>query len=160
MKWFSLPRGRRSSRRGNAMVEFALSAPLLLSIMTGTFQFGYTFYVYNQLQMAVRAGTRYGSLRDYQSDGASCVTSVKDSVKNIVVYGNPSPSAGAAPIVRGLATSNVNVDYAPDAKGVPTMVSVSISGFTVNGLFAKFTFNGKPFAEVPFGGRYAPSECP
>ena len=131
---------RFGSRRGNAMVEFAL--------------------VYNQLQMAVRSGTRYGSLRDYQSDGASCVSSVEDSVKNVVVYGSPNPAAGSIPIVRGLSTSNVDVDFAPDAKGVPTIVTVSVSSFTVDGLFAKFTFQGKPWAQVPYGGRYAPNECP
>jgi Flp pilus assembly protein TadG len=150
----------RTGRRGNAMVEFALAAPLLVSIVTGTFQFGYTFFVYNQLQSAVRAGARYGSLRDYQSDGASCVTAVKDSVRNMVVYGTPAPDAGASPIVRGFSTSNVTVDFAPDAKGVPTIVSVSVNAFTIDGLFAKFTLTGKPFAQVPYSGRYAPSECP
>jgi Flp pilus assembly protein TadG len=142
------------------LVEFALSTPLLVTILAGTFQFGYSFYVYNQLQMAIRSGTRYASLRDYQSESASCVSAVNDSVKNVVVYGTPNPAAGAQPIVRGLNTSNVAVNFTPDAKGVPTIVNVSISNFRVDAIFTAFVFNGKPWAEVPYTGRYAPTECP
>ena len=48
-------------REGNALVEFALSAPLIFTVLVGTFQFGYAFYVYNQLQVSVRSGVRYAS---------------------------------------------------------------------------------------------------
>ena len=54
--------------RGSAFVEFALSSILLTSIFTGTFQFGYTFYVYNSLVTAVSAATRYASLRALTND--------------------------------------------------------------------------------------------
>ena len=78
----------------------ALSAPLAFVIFTGTFQYGYTFYVYNQLQLAVRNGVRYGSLMDYE--GAACASAAQNTVKNVVVYGTPTPASGASPVVRGL----------------------------------------------------------
>ena len=146
-------------RRGNAMVEFALSAPLIFTILTGTFQFGYAFYVYNQLQLSVRSGVRYASLMDYAGTSSACVAATQNKAKNLVVYGTPAPASGAAPVVRGLSTSNVTVGFNPDAKGVPTDVTLSISGFSVNALFTTFTFTGKPAASVPYVGHYEPGLC-
>ena len=77
----------------------------------------------------------------------------------MVVYGTPTPGANDGPIVRGLATSNVVVDYNPDAKGVPTEVEVTVTDFSVNGLFTTFNFNGKPWASITYTGRYSPREC-
>jgi Flp pilus assembly protein TadG len=148
----------RNCERGNAMVEFAISGGVLFSLMFGTFQFGYTFYIYDGLQAAVRAGTRYACTRTYKSRDAACIAKVTDSVKNMVVYGDPAATSGT-PIVRGLATSNVNVNYNPDANGVPSNVTVSVSGFTVNSLFSNFTLTNKPAAVTPYVGRYAPNEC-
>ena len=39
--------------RGHAMLELAISASVMVTCLVGTFQFGYTFYVYNQLVTAV-----------------------------------------------------------------------------------------------------------
>src|SRR5437868_5046425 len=89
------------SRRGNAMVEFALAAPLAITVMAGVFQFGYAFYVYNQLQLSIRSGVRYASLMDYKGTSATCVAATQDTVQNMVVYGTPTPDASATPIVRG-----------------------------------------------------------
>jgi Flp pilus assembly protein TadG len=150
--------GRRA-KRGSTMVEFAVSAPIALLALAGTFQFGYAFYVYNQLQLSVRGGVRYASLMDYKGTSSACVAATQNTVKNVVVFGNPSPAAGATPVVRGLATSKVNVSFNPDTSGVPTIVTVSATGFNVDGLFTTFTFNGKPFASVPYVGRYSPVEC-
>ena len=141
------------------MVEFALGAPLTLLALFGTFQFGYAFYIYNQLQLSVRSGVRHASLMDYKGTSSACVEATKDTVKNVVVYGTPTPDTSATPVVRGLAKTNVNVNYNADTKSVPTTVTVSISGFTVDALFTKFTFNQKPFASVPYVGRYSPVEC-
>jgi Flp pilus assembly protein TadG len=154
-----MTRSRFQSRKGNAMVEFALSAPLIFTALVGTFQFGYSFYVYNQLQVGVRSGVRYGSLMDYSGPASACVAAAQNTVKNVIVYGTPTPGANAGPIVRGLSTSKVTVSFNPDAKGVPTDVTVSVTDFSVNALFTTFNFSGKPWASVPYAGRYAPKEC-
>ena len=153
---------RNAARRGNAIVEFALSATVLFTMLFGTFQFGYTFYVYNQLQAAIRSGIRYASMRPYTlGGGASCPGKVQLAVKNVVVFGEPNPTGSVHPIVKGLATSRIDVAYVFDAAGVPTNVTVQVNSFTVDAVVTTFTFTNKPYATVPFFGRYAPAEnCP
>ncbi len=54
--------GRRSSRersRGQAMVEFALIAPLLFILILGTFEAGRFIFHYELLNNAAREGSRY-----------------------------------------------------------------------------------------------------
>ena len=60
-------RSRRSNQRGNTLVEFALSFSLLVPVFLGVYEFGYAFYVYNEMQTAVRSGARYASRRVYDS---------------------------------------------------------------------------------------------
>ena len=140
----------RTKRRGNAMVEFALGLPLLLLVFTGVYRFGYTLYVYNLLQSAVREGARYGSLADY--DGAISGSTFRTRVENMVVYANPSPSGNPPAVVPGLTTGHVTVNPQLDAKGVPTKISVQIDGFRSN-LFV-VTLNGKPKSTFDYVGRY------
>ena len=45
-------------RRGNAIIEAALVVPILLSLAFGTVEFGYYFFVRNNLQGAAREGAR------------------------------------------------------------------------------------------------------
>src|SRR5439155_7962176 len=68
---------RLRSRGGNAMVEFALASSLLIPIFLGTFQFGYTFYVYNLLSSQMRAGSRYASMKSYKCADAASVSNFK-----------------------------------------------------------------------------------
>ena len=151
---------KNRSRRGSALVEFGLAAPLGILALLGTFQFGYTFYVYNQLQLSIRGGVRYASLMDYKGTSSVCVAATQDTVKNVVVYGTPTPAIDASPVVRGLSKSNVNVNFNPDASGVPGNVTVSAAAFSVDAVVTTFSFNGKPMATVPYVGRYSPVECP
>ena len=51
---------------GHAMIELAVSAAVMVTCIAGTFQFGYTFYVYNQLVTAVGNGGRYAAVRPWQ----------------------------------------------------------------------------------------------
>ena len=50
------------------MVEFALSATILMLIFLGTFQFGYAFYQYNTLANAVRGAARGWSAKHATTD--------------------------------------------------------------------------------------------
>src|SRR6266404_1115413 len=80
------PSKQRSSRRsGNAMIEFAVSVGVLVPLFIGTFQFGYSFYVYNLLATQIRAGARYASLRTFRCSTAPSITKFKNHVKNVVV---------------------------------------------------------------------------
>jgi Flp pilus assembly protein TadG len=149
---------RWRSKRGNAMLEFALSAGILIPCLAGSFQFGYAFYTYNKLQSAIDQGGRYASMRTYRYlAGVTDEDKVKLAVKNVVVYGTPSPGANDAPVVNGLDASKVTVAYTKTS-GFPTSVQVSISSFAVNTIFATYTFAGKPVVTFPFVGRYAAAE--
>jgi len=149
----------RNRQRGNAFIEFALAAGILLPVMAGTFQFGYTFYTYNLLHSAVSNGGRYAAYRTYRClAGQTDVNKFRQAVQNMTVYGTPAPASSSVPVVKGLKPSDVEVLFTLTATQVPTAVTVRIKTFTVNGIFGKYTFNGYPTYTVPYLGRYAPEE--
>jgi Flp pilus assembly protein TadG len=135
------------------MVEFALAFTLLLPVFAGTFQFGYTFFVYNKLEAAVRGGARYASMRTYDSSTSTPSSGFTTAVTNMVVYGN-SDGTGTA-IAPGLGASSVQV--LPNMHGaIPASMTVRITGYEVDALFAKFTFNAKPSTTFSYTGTPAP----
>jgi Flp pilus assembly protein TadG len=140
-------------RAGNIMLEFAIGSGILLAAFTGTFEFGYTFYRYNALATAVANGARYASLRPYDSANSTPSSGFTDAVQNIVVYGDPA--GGSVPIVPGLKTSNVTVTPV-FAFGVPSSITVSITGYTIDAVVAQTTFTGKPSVTYPYTGIYSP----
>ena len=144
--------------RGHAMVELAVSAAVLVTCLTGTFQFGYTFYVYNQLVTAVGNGGRYAAMRTYRAASAEDVEKGRQAIRNMVVYGDAHPAQNAQPAVANLAPAQVDVQWTMNAAGAPEYVTISIHGFPVNAVFHTFTFTGRPSVEFPFVGQYAPSE--
>jgi Flp pilus assembly protein TadG len=143
------------------MLEFALSALLLTSVFTGTFQFGYTFYVYNKLVTGVTTGARYASLHALTNDNNQTVpASFTTDVKNMVVYGTPTPGASATAVAPGLSTANVSVVVGFTGAGTPsnrpTEVTVQIVNYQVNAVFKLFTFTNKPSLTMPYFGSYCP----
>jgi Flp pilus assembly protein TadG len=152
----------RRGRRGNALVEFALAATVLVPIFLGTFQFGYAFYVYNLLSTQVRSGARFGSMRKFRCANAASITSYKTAVNNVVRYGNPS---GTGTVIEpGLTADQVSVSIKTsggvdaDATHTPSYVEVSTANYSVDAIFTTFNFNGKPVVRFPYLGVYAPSE--
>jgi hypothetical protein len=143
---------RRES--GHAIIELAFSAAVMLACIAGTFQFGYTFFVYNQLLTAVGDGGRYAATRPFEPQDAE---KSKQAIRNLVVYGEPQPEPGARPVVTGLAPENVDVDWKLDA-GVPSAVAISIRGFSIDAIFARFLFDGRPNVEFPYVASAARSE--
>jgi Flp pilus assembly protein TadG len=143
---------RKRNQRGNAMVEFALGAGILVLVFTGVFEFGYAFYVYNNLVAAVDNGARYAAYRTYDSDNTTPSSAFSTAVKNMVVYGQPS--TGTKSVAPGLTASNV-VLTPIFTNNVPSGMKVSLSGYSLNALFKTFTLN-KPVVTYPFLGVYAP----
>jgi Flp pilus assembly protein TadG len=139
------------SRRGNALVEFAVGFGMLLSFLAGVVQFGYAFYAYNALESAVRNGARYASLSVYDHPNGN---DFRQRVQNMVVYGMPTPPVGAKPLVHTLTTGNVLVEVRKDVKNVPNRVTVAVNDFQVNSLFAKFTLSRKPQCIFEYMGRF------
>jgi Flp pilus assembly protein TadG len=147
---------RLRRRNGNVMIEFALGSGILLAAFTGTFQFGYTFLQYNNLQNAVTRGARFASLAPYDSLTSTASTAFKTKVKNMVLYG--STTAGTTPVLPGLTAANVNFDGAffdPTLK-IPTKMTVSITGYTINSIFASNTLTNKPQVTYAYQGIWSP----
>jgi Flp pilus assembly protein TadG len=138
----------RRRNRGQALVEFALVSPVLISFLFATMQFGYAFYTYNNLEKAVRDGCRYASTRTYAGEAA-----YSSDVRNVVVYGQPNPPAGANPLVHGLTTAAVSVT---PPTGMMTTVRVKISTFTMPLPISSVTLTNKPNVSFRFVGRYVP----
>jgi len=131
----------RTAERGAAMLEFAISFMVVFSLLAGTFQWGYTFYVYNRLVSQVRAGARYAASQSYDAN-------TELAVKNMVVYGNARPTPDAEPCVTGLETSNVSLTTNAGERAI----TVAITGFTIDSVFGRFPLEGRPNATFPYTG--------
>jgi Flp pilus assembly protein TadG len=149
-------RGRRE--QGHAMIELAFSAGVMIACLAGTFQFGYTFYVYDELVSAVGNGARYAASRTYRAATPEDIEKGNVAIRNLVVYGNSKPATDAAPLAPNLKPENVVVAWVMDAKGMPAAVDVSIAKYTVGAMFGSLTIDHRPMAEFPFVGGYAASE--
>ena len=151
---------KRSGERGDALIEFALSFFLIFAVFGGIFQFAYDFYTYNALVAAVREGARYASLKPYDSTTTTPSAGFLAAVQNMVVYRDASPAPGAAPVVAGLAPGNVALTVTGGPTGgtltAPTEMTVSITGFTIDAVFATWTLNGKPNCTFPYTGILTP----
>src|ERR1700748_2794344 len=118
----------RAREKGHAMLELAMCASVLVACLAGTFQFGYTFYVYNQLVTAVGNGARYASGRTYRAASPKDIEQGNDAIRNMVVYGAPPPDGAAQPVVPGLKKEEVGVKwkFGADTPGSPEFVEVEI----------------------------------
>lgn len=150
--------GRRR-QRGHAMLELAVSAAVMVACLAGTVQFGYTFYIYNQLVTAVGNGGRYAAMRTYRAASPRDIEKGKAAIRNMVVYGDARPEQNTPPQVANLRPEQVRVEWVPDESGAhPGAVSVTIADYTVDAVFGLVRFTGRPAVEYPFVGRFAPSE--
>ena len=107
----------RNDQRGATLVEFAIAATGFLSVMFAVLEFGRALWVHNALTDAARRGARYAVLH---------AASDSNSVKNVVVYGDPA--GGTKPVVDNLTTANVDVVYSNFGLEGGT-ASVSISNY-------------------------------
>jgi Flp pilus assembly protein TadG len=151
------PTGKRGER-GSAFVEFALTFPFLIAVMTGIFTWAYTFYTYNALFNNIRSGARYLAQQSYvpaqNGQPAGCLVA---DVRNMVVYGKRTPTDGDQPVLPGLTASSVAVSATLDAGLVPQTVSVGISTSQPYTLpLSWINFKGKPSVTFPYTGIYSP----
>ena len=140
--------------RGSALVEFALSFFTVWMIFSGVYTFGYSFYVYNRLEMAVSNAALVGAGYDYDSSNPAAYTT---AVRNMVLYGDVN--AGTALVVPGLTAANVQVSVGKDANQVPRDVQVSISNYQLSAVFRRLTLVDKPRAVARFTGRWLCTGC-
>lgn len=99
-------------QRGLAMVEFAITLPVLLLLMIATAEFGHLISQYDTLTNAVRDGARYAaSTAANGSTGLVSVTpQIQAAVANLVATGNVGGSGAA--LLPGLAATDITVSDA------------------------------------------------
>jgi TadE-like protein len=149
---------RGSHQRGHVMLELAISAAVMVSCLGATVQFGYTFYIYNQLVSAVGSGGRYAAMRTYRAASPQDLEKAKTAIRNMVVYGDSRPVPDTPPQVANLRPEQVRVEWVMDESERPAAVNVAIADYTVDAAFGMFRFSGRPAVEYPFVGRFAPGE--
>ena len=123
---------RRRRRRGAVMVEFALGYGLVLLILAGVIEFGYSFYIYNLLQSTTRDAARYASVRPYDicqvNNGGGFPNNCnqgedwEEAVKNMAVYGDPLIGNGL-PLVPDLTIDRITVSKDTTGNAKPTEIA-------------------------------------
>ncbi len=100
-------------QRGLALVETAITLPVLLFVMLAASEFTNAFVTHTTLTKAVRDGARWAA--EEAIDGTLTVNltaALQAEASNLVVYGN---KAGAgAPLLNGLTTGDVTVTALAD----------------------------------------------
>lgn len=109
---------------GLTTVEFAIIGLLFFIVLFGVIEVGRLLFTWNTLAEATRRGVRLAAV---------CPVS-HASIARVTVFNNPG-TAGDSPILPGLSTANVQVQYL-DQTGAPTgtfanirYVRVSITGY-------------------------------
>ena len=152
---------RFGSRAGSAMLEFALGSGILVSIFVATFQYGYFFYQYNLLVNAVNNGAHLAAIQIYDTNTATPTTAWTTAVKKMVLYGDPTGGSTTLQ-VKNLTTANISITVDSTGSGntfIPTAMTVSITGYTIDGVTGKYVLTGKPAVTYPFQGLYCPDGC-
>lgn len=104
---------RPQAQRGIAMVEFAITLPLLLLLLLGIAEFGRMLYQYNSLLQASRDAGRFAAGQAWNATlGTVDLPSggtLETQTKSVAVYGVPANPNGYPSVVPGLTTANVQV---------------------------------------------------
>ena len=130
----------KNRRAGSALIEFAGSLIILSALFTGIFQFSYALSTYHSLVNSVRAGARYASL---QPPASFTTPELTQAVRNVVVYGDPSPAPDAKPVAAGLTPDNVELVLEPG------LATVSIRGFDLDSMVSRIKLDGRPTVTFP-----------
>ena len=117
-----------TSERGSALVEFALSLPLMLVVIAGIVDFGFVFQRYEVITNAAREGARLASLPEYQANTAM----IQDRVRTYVQQGLSLTPAALNTVV---PISNVVVS------NTPFTVTSGPTTYTVQATTVSVTYN-------------------
>ena len=140
----------RRQERGHAMLELAISAGVMVSCLVGTFQFGYTFYTYNQLVTAVGNGARYAAQRTYRSGKRGRRTRQRSHSQHGGLWGPATRARLRTGGSEADARSKWTCAGILAGDGAPVNVNVAIKGYTMDAIFRSFTFDGRPAVEFPY----------
>lgn len=89
---------RPSDDRGQALLEFALVAPLLLILIIGLFDIGRLVYINNALAEAAREGARFGAVQGRSATAQDAIRS--EVLDRTVAVPNPTIGISCQPSCR------------------------------------------------------------
>ncbi len=136
---------RAKDEKGAAAVEFALVALLLVSILVGIVQFGFTFFQYLEVVHSAREGVRWASLSDIDVGSVADDGTVRGRV-----------SAAAPGLSPGLADGDIVV--AVDGAAVDRIDHVVHQGDAVTVTVTYDSPIFMPLLGELFGGEFIPLE--
>ncbi len=132
---------KTTKQKGVAAVEFVLILPLLLLLVVSLSELSVMFYRLNAVTKAVDTAARY--LSDVSVNKANTSDNLTIA-KNLVVYGEPKPTAGVA-IEPGLTTSNITISN-PDSDHVKVTVSYDANLILIGALNRLMIYSGSSAA--------------
>lgn len=114
-------------QRGLALVETAITLPLLLFVMLAASEFTFAFVQHTTLTKAARDGARY--VAEEAIDGSLTVNltpQLIDETRRLVVYGDRD-QAGGTPLVENLSINDVSV-FDVGGNNIEVRVNYAYSG--------------------------------
>lgn len=101
----------RGRERGTTTVEFAIIGALAMVVLFGVIEVGRMLFVWNTITEATRRGARIAAVCPINSPVVAQVT----------IFGTPGEKSTASPVLNGLSTANVKVEYIYAADGSLTL---------------------------------------
>ena len=108
---------RNTRRRGQVLVETSLILVSFLAIVIGAMDFGQVLFFHQSLVERVRAGLRWGAVREFD----------ETAIKNVIRFNQSTQPDGAAPFL-GLTNSNITVTRV-DANATSERIQIGIVGY-------------------------------
>ncbi|MGJ6981269.1 TadE family protein [Aestuariimicrobium soli] len=99
---------RSRDSRGAAAVEFAIIAPILITLLLGVMEFGYQFVLAGATASAAREGARAAAVSDSQANGAAAATNRMSTVPLTGTLGVTVVKLGSGDACVWRATVRVN----------------------------------------------------
>jgi Flp pilus assembly protein TadG len=123
------PRAASSRRRGAAVVEFAIVAPVLIMLLLGMIEFGRVMMAMELLNNAARNGARAAVL------SGSTTSSVQDAVTQTLT--GTSVTGASTPVIKvnGSSSTDLSAALAGDQISVTVSVTTSNVSWLPNALF-------------------------
>jgi Flp pilus assembly protein TadG len=105
----------RRSRKGAAVVEFALVVPLVLLLLWGIVDIGRAFYTLNNLASAVREGARSAAVMATDPTAAANKTIIKNTVATVFTPIGPAlkPESVFVTLANRQVTVKASYPFAP-----------------------------------------------
>lgn len=125
-----------AGHRGLAIVEFAITMPLVLLLLAATADLGRALYQYTALNKAVQDGARYLSEKGFLVANAVLIDG--DDLRRaerVTAYGTPTGST--TPVLPGFSDTNVTASIVTGTQFVRVQAS-----YEFEPLFAAFAFLG------------------